>query len=221
MTTASQSSMTMTTNENDASTLLCKETFVGSNVIVNDSMPRALQTLPSNNKAPSKKAANIKKKKKSVKHSPKSLEDSLKEQNLCGCGKKMAAKCANQQCVKCCSGCPRHNKSKAAKSKAAKSKKQSIVVKNLEGKKTTVNSKKGVLVAENGVSTKQTSGAKSNVDSKEEVVVKSESEIPVETVDPTQEDDLEVVPIDIGGGHNDLLGSLIRAIASFPNFCPE
>jgi hypothetical protein len=40
-----------------------------------------------------------------------------------------------------------------------------------------------------------------------------------ETVE--QEEEAEIVPIDIGGKPKDMLGSLIRAIANFPHFCPE
>lgn len=181
-------------NEINSSILLCHETLDGD--VARPSKTRALQPLQSN-KAPSSKknnkASKKKTKKRSTKLSVKSLDDAIKEQDLCSCGKRNASKCSNQQCAVCCSGCPRHKKAKA--SKAKKQTEQDVKPKE----PTVIQSTKS-----------------------EEAVVEVVTSETVDTVNTieAQDEEMPVVPIDIGG-HHDMLGGMIRAILSFPNFCPE
>ena len=187
------STMTMT-NENDGAVLLCNETLDGD--VMRAAKPRALQPLQSNNSKSAKKnkkKRDAKKKKNVLKNlddTLKALDDTLKEQDLCSCGKKMATKCANKQCLKCCSGCPRHKKAQVFIQ-------QDIAVKNDE---------------------EPPKAEAKNIEPVTENVV--EPKITVDTVDG--DEDMPVVNVDVGGKHNDLLGSLIRVIINIPNgFCPE
>ena len=201
--------MTVIMKENDCSIPLCHETLD----VVKASKPRALQRLQAtNNKAPSSSKNNKKNKKRRAAKNLKSLDDAIKEQDLCSCGNKLAAKCANQQCVKCCSGCPRHikkEKTSKAKTMANMEPTSKKVVANAkeepENEKIVANAKE--IVVEPQV-TEAAVGSPFN------------SAVSVETVDIHDEGDAAVVPIDFGS-HHDFLGSFIRALVSFPNFCPE
>lgn len=188
------SNMTMT-NENDRSELLCNETLDGD--VTRAAKPRALQTLqPSNSKSAkkNKKKRNAKKKKTVLMN----LDDTLKtlDDTL---KEQDLCSCGKKMASKCsnkqCSQCC----SGCSRHKKAKvSMKQDVVVKITE-EPTKVE----------------------KVENTEPIVEVAEPKFTVETVDGDEED-MPVVNMDVGGKHNDLLGSLIRVIVNIPNgFCPE
>ena len=202
--------MTMT-NEN--STLLCNETLDGSVLKASNKQPRALQTIQANEKKSSKQSKKKGANNKNKKNSLKALDDTLQDKGLCSCGLKSAGKCANNQCITCCSGCSHHEKSKRARANKRLKKANKDASNKKEETDVPVSKISQVKVVNTDAAADE---PKVQVLTEKSVTFKVAHE---ETVEQDQEE--EIVPMDIGGKPKDLLGSLIRAIASFPHFCPE
>jgi hypothetical protein len=205
------SNMTM---PNKKSTLLCNETLEGSVLKSSNKQPRALQPILANEKS-SKQSKKNKGGAAKKKISLKALDDTFQDKGLCSCGLKSAGKCANNQCINCCSGCRHHEKSKKAKANkrlAAKKKKANKEIMKQEETSDPVSKISQVKVVNNDAAVDE---------SKVEVTEKSVTFNLPEEETVEQEEEAEIVPINIGGKPKDMLGSLIRAIANFPHFCPE
>jgi hypothetical protein len=203
------------TMPNKKSTHFCNKTLEGSVLRSSNKQPRPLQPILANEKSSkqSKKNKGAAKKKNSL----KGLDDTLQDKDLCSCGLKSAGKCANNQCMTCCSGCPHHKKSKKTKANkrlAAKKKKANKEIMKQEETSVPVSKISQVKVVNNDAAVDE-----SKVEVTEKSVAVTFNLPEEETVE--QEEEAEIVPIDIGGKPKDMLGSLIRAIANFPHFCPE